>query len=69
MKLKATLAPEPEPVGKSEPAVAPVVKVVAATRGASTRRVGLPVALLCAASKRSMIPGAEADDAVVRNPP
>ena len=47
----------------------PVAAVATADRGASTRRVGLPVALLCAASKRSMMPGAEGDDAVVRKPP
>ena len=39
------------------------------TRGASTMRVGFPVLVLCEASKRSITPGLEAADAVVRKPP
>src|SRR5947209_136312 len=70
MKLWPTPLPEPAPI---VPVDVPVTEdpeaPILGSRGASTSRVGLPVELACAASMRSITPGVEADEVVVRNPP
>ena len=69
-----TLAPEPESAGNEGPlddvlAVDDEDEAALGSRGASTMRVAFPVTELWVASKRSTMPGAESEEAVVRKPP
>src|ERR1019366_3622872 len=71
MKLIPTPVPDPEPMGKVAlvPEVAALAPRATGSSGASTRRVGLAMGVLDEALNRSMMPGADRDDTVVRKPP